>query len=606
MPSQATNLASTFFPVLLGALVAAAGCASPAPPAPPAPSLLVVAPSVASAPDSDANDPRVQVEKLADPAARDLAVHRLAQFFEDAMTKDGKDRNGPNVKPLLDLIASPMSRICVNGDLDEKMRSKVVRLLAEVRDPRGAPCLVEVLKDYEPDTSEEDVRVAARAVAEMKVQGAAGPLFEAFTKLRHSKPRASLITRDVHDALLGFSHPSWESPCISMIGRPIADRRDITVLKDELYWQITCAEILGRLGSVNAIEPLIKIVLSPVKADVQVTAIYALIKIGKPAIEPTVKVLRSENAGLVEYAKVELLKANTGEDGVVSSVVKKEANTAHVAPVALILGSIGREEAIQPMIETIAKADDVAKVVIARELLKLPISNASREAVQRVFEKTPITMTIPPGVGARDELLATMEYLFDAELVPWMVKTALAARGDEADLESVRAATLVTVMKLMKASQIPEVDKLYNLRVRGLDGKPARFGAAYEREYTMTKDLLKECGDALDCYFGKLRDPGSHTGDRQMIGMKSAYMVGVLGGPEVRAKLVELLPLIKNAAASFIAGQVIDRHSPKGDLAIAAELQRRIDEAAATKDPNQIAKMNPFRLIVHRLRTRTQ
>ena len=69
-----------------------------------------------------------------------------------------------------------------------------------------------------------------------------------------------------------------------MVDRPIANRKNINVLKDEFYWQITCVEILGRLESVKAIEPLIKVLLSPIKADAQATAIYALIKIGKPAM----------------------------------------------------------------------------------------------------------------------------------------------------------------------------------------------------------------------------------------------------------------------------------------------------------------------------------
>lgn len=88
--------------------------------------------------------------------------------------------------------------------------------------------------------------------------------------------------------------------------------------------------------------------------------------------------------------------------------------------------------------------------------------------------------------------------------------------------------------------------------------------------------------------------------------MKSAYMVGVLGGPEARTKLVELLPLIKNHASKFIVGQLIDRLSPKGDLAIAAAFERMIEEAEATKDPNQIAIMNPFKTFSYRLRARAQ
>ncbi|MRG95145.1 HEAT repeat domain-containing protein [Polyangium spumosum] len=588
---NARRIYPTLRSLLLGAVVASG---------------VTVATSAVVGCGGDENDPATHVKKLSDPATRVPAVSRLVQFFEDAMTKDNKDRNGPNVKPLLDKIVEPMSQLCATGDLDEKTQSKVVKFLSDARDARGAPCLIKTLKDYKPDSTEEDVRAAARGVGPMKAKEAAGPLFEAFTKLRHSKPKASLITRDVHDALLDLADPSWESQCTTIIGKPIADRKDINVLKDEFYHQITCAEILGQLKAASAVKPLIKIVLSPVKADAQATAIYALIKIGKPSIDPTVKLLQGGDSELMDYAKGEFLKANTGADGKVQDAAKKMADTAYVAPAALILGSIGREEAVQPMIDAIAKADDTGKVVIARELLKLPTSDTALKAVQGVYEKTSITMTIPPGVGAREQLLETMGYLFDASLVPWMVKNALDAKGEDADLEPMRASTLLAVTKLMKADQVAEVDKLFNSKTTGPDNKPSTLGKGFEKEYKMATELLKECGDKLDCYFGKLADPNSHVGDKQFIGIKSAYMVGVLGGDAARPKLVELLPKITNAATKFISVQVIDRRSAKGDATIAGQLQKMVDEAEATKDSNKIAAVNPFKTVIYRLNARGQ
>ncbi len=552
------------------------------------------------------NDPSTHVKYLSDASKRVPAVSRLVQFFEDAMTKDNKDRNGANVKPLLDKIVEPLSQLCVAGDLDEKTQSKVVKFLSDARDPRGAPCLVKTLKDYKPESNEEDVRAAARGVGPMKSKEAAGPLFEAFTKLRHSKPKASMITRDVHDALIDLADPSWDAQCVTIIGKPINDRKDINILKDEFYWQITCSEILGTLKSANAVKPLIKIVLSPVKADGQATAIYALIKIGKPAIAPLVSLLQGADADLVEYAKLEYLKANQGPDGKPPESATKAAPTAYVAPAALMLGSIGREEAIPPMIESLAKADETGKIIIARELLKLPTNEAALNTVKGIYEKTSITMSIPPGVGARDQLLETMGYLFDASLVPWLIKQALDAKGEDADLEPVRASTLLSVMKLMKADQIAEVDKLAESKIKGPDDKPTTLGKGYEKEYKMAKDLLTECGDKLDCYFGKLADPNSHVGEKQFIGIKSAYMVGVLGGEAGRAKLVELLPKITNAATKFVSVQVIDRRSPKGDPGIAAKLQKMVDDADATKDGSKIASVASFKTVIYRLNARAQ
>jgi hypothetical protein len=349
-----------------------------------------------------------------------------------------------------------------------------------------------------------------------------------------------------------------------------------------------------------------KITLAPMKADAQATAMYSLIKIGKPAIEPALALLKGAKAELVEYAKAEYLSANSGEDGKAPKEAQNQATKAYVMPAALILGLIGREEAAAPMIEVIGKSDAIGKVMIARELAKLPASEKNLAAMKAVFEKTPIDATIPPGIGAREALLDAMGFLFDANLVPWVVKTALDTKGEDADLEPARSAALMAAMKLMKASQIAEVDRLANSRIGGPDGKPSTLGKGYEREYRQAKELLKECGDAIDCYYGKLIDPSSHASDKQLIGIKSAYMVGVLGGPEVRAKLVELMPKITGAAAKFMAVQVIDRRSPKGDVAIAAELEKMVDEAAATKEMNKIAAIAPFKAVIYRLRARAE
>src|SRR4051812_46300069 len=80
---------------------------------------------------ADENDPETHVKRLGDPAQRPAAVNRLIQFFEDAMTKDNKDRNGPNVKPLLDVIVPKMTETCVAGDLDDRTNKALIKFLSD-------------------------------------------------------------------------------------------------------------------------------------------------------------------------------------------------------------------------------------------------------------------------------------------------------------------------------------------------------------------------------------------------------------------------------------------------------------------------------------------
>jgi len=548
----------------------------------------------------DENDPMTHVKKLEDPATRVPAVSRLVQFFEDAMTKDNKDRNGPNVKPLLDKIVEPLSQICATGDLDEKTQSKVVKFLSDARDGRGAPCLIKTLKDYKPDSTDEDVRVAARGVAAMKVKDAAGPLFDAFTKVHPSKPKGSLIYRDVNEAVVEVSDASWEPQCIAMINKPINDKKDMNVYKDELFSELTCAQVLGNLKAEKAVPGLIKIVLSPIKGDAQATAINALIKIGKPSVGPAITLLKGENADLVDYAKTEFLKTAVGDDGKVPEAAQKEAPKSYFSPAAVIIGSIGREDAVAPMIGAIEKSDDTGKVIIARELLKLPISADSLKAVQAVYEKTSLTLTIPPGMNGRGALLEQLGYTFDASLVPWILKDATGIKGEDADLEEIRGNAFVLALKLAKADQVVDIDKLGELKATG----GSTIGKGYEKEAKAAKELLKECADKLACYLGKLEDPNAHVGDKQFIGIKAAYMVGVLGNADVKAKLVEMLPKIQGGAARFVAVQAIDHFSPKGDAASGEKLLKYLSDAEAQKDTKKASEYSYFKQFGYRLLAR--
>jgi len=563
-------------------------------------SLTAAATSIAGC--ADENDPATHVKKLSDPATRPAAVNRLIQFFEDAMTRDKGERTGPTVKPLLDQIVGPMTETCVAGDLDERTNAKLVKFLSDTRNPKAEPCILKALKDYKVDATEEDVRSAARAVAALKLQSAAGPLFDVFTKIKASKPKAGTAYRDVHDAMVALLDKSWEPQLITYLGRPV-DPKDGNVMRDELFWQVTSAEVLGLMKSTAAVKPLIKVLLSPAKGDAGTTAVLALVKIGKPSIAPAVALLKGEDKDLVDYARGEALKGAGGDKA--GADAKKAADASYVNTAALILGTIGREETAAPLMDAVGKAEDVPRAIIARELTKVPKTPATLKAFQDAFEKTLPTTSLPNGAGAREALLESGGMFFDASLVPWIVKTAMSMKGEENDLEPVREASLNAAMKLMTADQIKVVDDLYNMKAT-VDGKATNVGKGFEKEYKIAKDLLGKCEAKVDCYVGKLSEPASQAEDTQFQGIKSAYMAGVLGNADTRQKIVDAMPKITNAAVRFVSVQAIDSLSPKGDVAMAQKLQKIVDDGEATRDPNRIAANAPFKTVIYRLNARAQ
>lgn len=561
---------------------------------------------------ADENDPMTHVDRLKDPATRPGAVNRLVQFFEDAMTRDEKNREGPTVKPLLDKIVKPMNEVCVAGDLDERTNSKLIKFMSDARHADGEPCIQKALKEYKPDATEEDIRWAARAVKALKQSGKVGPetvkaTYEVFKKMKPSRPKAGAVYRDVYDAMIALSDPSWTDDLIKNIDAPVTDPKKRESLLDEVQWSmVTSAKILGDVKAEKAVPSLIKVMLTPAKADAHMTSVLALVKIGKPAATAAIALLKGENADLIKYSTEQAMlaldeKARKDKDQI------KKAESSHISTAALILATIGREESGAPLMEAIDKADDVPRAIIARELPKLPKSPATLEAFQKAFDKTSLTLSLPPaGQNARESLLDAMPTFFDGSLVPWLLKAAESAKGDETDLAGFKETSMLAMMKMMKADQLADVEKFAGGKNLGADGKPSTVGKAFEKEMAQAKALLQACGDKVECYLAKLADPSVQDEKQQFTGIKAIYMVGILGSPEVKPKLIELMPKLKNSAIRGLAATVIDFYSPKGDKAMADALQKIVDDVDEKKDPNLMATQSHFRYTIYRLNAKAQ
>jgi hypothetical protein len=471
-----------------------------------------------------------------------------------------------------------------------------------------ADAAIRALRAYRPERPETEaaVRDAARFVAAKHVLAARGPLLDVYLALRISMLKVvPELYRDVSEAMLALADPAWIPQLLERLNHPIVDRSNVPALRDEIYWQIVAAQILGDLQASAAVRPLISVVLSPGKADIAATAMTSLIKIGKPAVAPTIALLRSEDADLVAYSTSESLRS-ADPQGHGTTSAQALAERAHLGAAAVILGAIGREEGSAALIDTLAKSDSTSRALLARELPKLPRTPAVEKAFEAAFEKTPLTLTLPPGSGASESMIEASATFFDPSLVPWMVKTALALKGESDDIAPVQEATLITVLKIMKRDQAAEVAKLLRVRTLDSDSHGTTLEKVFSKELTLARGLLDTCKDDVDCYVFKLVEPASQAESTQFQGIKAAYMIGSLGGPETRHKLVESLPKITNAAIRYVVALAIDHLSPKGDVAIAEALQKMVDAAVAAKDQQKMAGNAALKTVIYRLRARAQ
>ena len=92
----------------------------------------------------------------------------------------------------------------------------------------------------------------------------------------------------------------------------------------------------------------------------------------------------------------------------------------------------------------------------------------------------------------------------------------------------------------------------------------------------------------MNCYLGEINKPENNKRETAMIGEKAAYMACLLGGDDVKMKLVEMLPKVKNPSVTSIILFNLLNKSPKGDPAVAKKLQEYIDKANESRDQEQI------------------
>jgi len=545
----------------------------------------------------DDNQPDYWVDKLADSAWRPRAIKRLEQFYEDVITKSNKDTASPEVKALLDKIAEPLSKAYVQyyDDYDTKTRVALIKLLSAFKDPRTEPAIKKAFEEFakhpKTDKDNADVKWASRAAGMMKSPSLADPLLQAFMKLRASTMLGGITYKDMNEAMSDMKQQSWAGPLRTMLDADIVlpkgagDKDKIDPYRDQLFWQTTAAKLLGELKDPAAVDPLLKVMLDPAKADVQMTALLALVKIGKPVLPEAIKLLKGENDKLKAFATRRAKE--TGAEKVDEESYQKTA--------ALILGTMGRPEAIAPMVEMIKNTkNEGTKALLAREIAKLPETNESKEAFKAVFEATPLDATIPPGDPALQVLAESAAQFYDPNLIDWLLVRAEKTAGSGDDKTAFQSTVLATVLKLAKPNQIETVRAAVK-----------KYGTQMEKDFLgMAEKQLKACGDRVQCYLAEIEKGENQEQKTQFTAIKAAYMIGIFGNEQTRSDLIDRLGSIDNAAVRYSAAQTIDQLSPKGSKEAAKKLAAIIEANEKTADSNKIAGDAPLKQVMYRVDSR--
>jgi hypothetical protein len=534
---------------------------------------------------ADENDPNTWVKRLDDPAQRAPAIKRLSSFFDDTMTKTHKKRDAPEMKTLLDAIVPPLTKTYVSVTLDEKTRKDLIKLLADTRDPRTAPALAKAFNEYEPGSTDEDVKFAAQSVigqaqaGTLTDQALIDALWSCFSKFRASQAKSINLVTDLHDAVLAVKSPSYGPKAVEKLAAPVDPRVPSQSLDQIQFWQRTAIQIIGELRFAPGAKALVTVVMTPSKADLRATANAALMR-------------------MPQAAEPQLIAALKGTDPEFAKLAALFEDKAYVVVAGDSLSWLSRPAGNAAILEALAAADnDQNRALLAQSLIHFPPSERNVKAFLDAYKKIPATASLPMmrGANAHGVLTQASAQFYDPSLTEWLVKEILTAKGEAAD--EMQLFALDAAIKLAEPNQLAKVSGAVNK-----EGTPRE-----KAMFKLASDVVNKCHEDATCYVTFLGQPIPSSPPTAAEGaVKAAWMAVEYGKgkPAVRDGLIEKLSSVKNAGARLAVAEAIDALSPAGDAAAADKLEKLVAADKATGDRDLVMGDDVVVKVAARLRAR--
>jgi hypothetical protein len=532
---------------------------------------------------ADENDPAGQAEELSDPVRRQNAIENLTRIYTDALADHKGNRAHPEVKKIADTIHDDLTKTYINHPEDTQNGLKILDLLKEMRDPRTVDALIAAL-DWRTEVSEEHAIRAAQTLQRMEVpDDKVGEVVKALSKALSKVSDSRSIDNRMR---INF---------IRALGA-LEDKRATKVLKEVATSQSEdqpflinrlAAQQLGEIADPDSVPALIKclFLFAPNNPAMRMNdvAAEALVRIGRPAYEPVLKVLKGEHeaANKLAQAYIDTIakqKPQAAKQMSVGQVTSQEATFA--------LGALGFADALEPLLKETKKDNIHRRINAAIQLVRLNVKEKDlskiREAIKSVYEDAK--------TQAKPQLLAAARHTYDPKLLPFMMEEI---KDDELHpvvrMEAVKAYALLANKN--------EAGKLQ----KAIENEPPSEEGGYREKFaqlTPALDSAKECDENLDCWVKKLKEgpklkedkdegEGKKTKEQEkedkkkkidtksLLLRKDAYMLGRLGRNKDKAikALVQKLDH-RDIKVRLAALQALDRIAVNGSEAAVDKIQK--------------------------------
>jgi HEAT repeat protein len=437
----------------------------------------------------DDNDPKGQAGDLNDPVRREHAVERLQAIFNTRLSEAKGDRKAPAIKEFCDDANEGLTKTYLEHPEDTQNGLRILSLMSEMRDPRTLPALIKAL-DWKAEVSEDHAVTAALTMNEIEIPAdKRGEVVDALGK-----------------ALLRID------------GARGADNR----------MRKAFIEVLGKLKDKRAAEPLTKIMLKrdasqhfllnilaaqqlvliadPASTETFIKGLYwcdtnnpamrmndvstsGLVAIGKPALEPMLKVLRGEDAEANAVVKL-YIEAIKQKDSDAASKLDPRAIVSTEA--SFTLGKLGFRESLDPLINETKSSDKTRAMGAALALVSIV---RTPEDTQKIVDAL-IRVYGAMDMAERPQLLVAMRHMYAPELMPFLMKVANTKvteyGGDAARLYAFQSYALLANKAEMAA-------------IKGLFDKDALFKEQLSDHLPLFA-AANACDSNVACWTGKLKD----------------------------------------------------------------------------------------------------
>ncbi len=500
------------------------------------------------------DDPAGQAKELADPVRREYAIGNLTRLYAKALTDAKSDRNAPNVKQFDDVTYEQLVKTYIEHPEDTRNGELIMALLFEMRDPRTLPALLKAL-EWRTEVNEEHAIWAARTLAVIDIPPdkraeAVKKVAEALDRVSGKRPVDNRMRVEFLRTLGELDDPA-AADVLSKVALRQSEEQNFLINN-------LAVEQLGRLADPQTVPALIEALYLFDPADprnrLTQTVPAALVRIGKPALAPLVKVLQGKDPKALASSKawIEAIRQRAPDMAAqmnAEAEMKKEAEYA--------LGVLGFPDAIPPLVQAASDPDKGVQLGAAVALAQINRSDADTAKIREVLIKT----YEHQDKTQRMQVLRAMQHLYDPGLQPFLLQVA---KTPEEELPDIRVIALNAYAMLANKAEAAQAKALI-----AADKSP--FKSTLEAQNAALLAAAAECDEELACWSKKL------DGKDENVVRKATYMLARLG----RGKQPVIDALVKKLDHP--------KEMVRGDVLSA------LDFVAVSGSPDAVAKIDQIR-----------